>query len=343
MLILLTIFSGLISFFALGCLIKKSSKLGLIDIPNARSSHNKPTPKGGGLGMVLGVFAAIAAGFLINLIDSRIEYLLLISSFLAMAVLGFYSDRFNIPAFIRLILQVVIAAIIVYSMKNSLSSFEILGYRVTIGHLGVFLGIVWLVGITNFYNFMDGIDGLAAMQGIISGIAIAVFGIILGRQEVTFLGLILFGAVSGYLFFNITRAKIFMGDVGSYFLGFYIASIGLIDNRLLVPVALLLGVFIFDTVVTLITRIIRKEIWYEAHRSHFYQRAVSLEYSHVRVTFAISLITVLLAVIACAYLLEQSSSIRILLIAVTITVLVISALFVIYKEKNSQRVLAERG
>jgi Fuc2NAc and GlcNAc transferase len=215
-------------------------------------------------------------------------------------------------------------------------SFEVASFIITTGRVGAVFAVIWLVTVTNFYNFMDGIDGLAAAQGIVAGMGIASFGTILGIYPMVLMGAILFGASIGFLILNRSPAKIFMGDCGSYSIGIYIASFVLIDRRLLVPIVLLLGVFVFDATVTLIKRVISGEKVYRAHRDHFYQKAVSLGYGHLRVTAILSFIMVLLMAMACVYI-NALPLIQVLILIIAIIVLSTAATWVILKEKSIGR------
>lgn len=324
------ILSGAVSFAVSLWLIEKSRRFALLDIPNIRSSHNKVMPKGGGIGIVLGVLVAAGAYFLMNPFAIEARYIGIIAGSLSMAILGFLSDRFGISAFIRIILQVLIASAAVCFISIP-PSFEIGSHYFYMGIGGLLLAVLWLVSITNFYNFMDGIDGLAATQAAVSGIGIALLGLISGHKVLIPLGLILSGSTFGFLFLNFPPAKIFMGDTGSYTLGFYIASFALIDKRLLVPVALILGVFIFDTVVTLIRRIIKREKWLKAHKSHFYQRLTLLGYSHRTVTIALSAINIVLTIMACLYL-AAYGFFKLGIIILAVIILSSTALFTRFKE-----------
>ena len=340
MLIFIVILSGIISFLISLWLIKRTDKFGLLDIPNMRSSHEKPTPKGGGAGIVLGILFALTGYWLAGKIKMDIKYFVIIGGFLAVASVGFYNDRFNSSALSRIILQTFIASTMVWFMGSPVV-LEIGGHNFNIGYFGIIFAVIWLVGVTNFYNFMDGINGLAAMQGIIAGIGITIFGMILKDKSLIPMGLVLSGATAVFLILNFSPAKIFMGDAGSYALGLYIASFGLVDGRLLVPVVLVLGVFIFDTVVTLIRRIIKGERWYQAHRTHFYQRAVKLGYSHLQVTSVLSVISFLLTVMACIYL-QALPLVKISIIVVAVLGLFSLALWIILKEGKYKR-LKETG
>lgn len=302
MMFFFVVLAAAISFIVSSWLIHRVEKFGLIDVPNTRSSHTKPTPKGGGFGIAAGILVACAGCFWGGLIGpDRERCLVIVGGALAMAVLGFFSDRQDIPAGMRLLMQMIVASVAVFFIQPA-NHFLIAGWDIHVGPWGFLIALIWLVGMTNFYNFMDGIDGLAAMQGIIAGIGIAMLGLIIHLNNLVFLGLILSAATTGFLFLNFPRAKIFMGDVGSYQIGMYIASVALIDQALFIPVVLMLGGFIFDTVVTLIRRAIRRERLHQAHKSHFYQRAVQLGYTHCQVTTVASFVFIILVILSALYL-----------------------------------------
>jgi UDP-N-acetylmuramyl pentapeptide phosphotransferase/UDP-N-acetylglucosamine-1-phosphate transferase len=145
--------------------------------------------------------------------------------------------------------------------------------------------------VTNVYNFMDGIDGLAASQAIVAGLALAIAGTLVVNPLVAVGGGLLTAASAGFLVYNLPPARLFMGDVGSTFLGFSFAGLTLLGNigvgggRLPIELGpVLLAPFLFDSLVTLARRIMRGERWYAAHRSHYYQRLVSTGLSHGQVT-----------------------------------------------------------
>lgn len=301
LLLVVVLFSGVAAFLIDVWLIRKAESFGLIDMPNSRSSHDRPTPKGGGIGIVVGVFAALSISYAAGVIARDIRYGYIVGGSLAVGLLGFCSDRSDLPPVLRIVVQTLVAALVVFFI-GSPTSLTIAGHRFPIGPYGGAIATLWLVAVTNFYNFMDGIDGLAAMQTITAGIGIAVFGMMPQCGSLVPLGLTLAGASTGFLVLNAPPAKIFMGDVGSYFAGFYIASIALLDERYAIPTILLLGIFIFDPVVTLLRRIGKGEPWYRAHRNHLYQRAVCSGYSHSQVTAALSLLLFSFMGAACVYL-----------------------------------------
>jgi len=156
---------------------------------------------------------------------------------------------------------------------------------------------VWIVGLTNVYNFMDGIDGIAAVQGVVAGLVWAVAGVWLGSDVVLLFGLVLTGACFGFLLLNWAPAKIFMGDVGSAFLGFTFAvlplllihelpRLGNVAYAGVVPgfAVLVVWSFVGDGFLTLVRRILHGERVWQAHRSHLYQRLVQTGWSHARVS-----------------------------------------------------------
>ncbi len=289
----------LLSFLVCLWLRGRAARFGLLDLPNQRSLHDRPTPKGGGIGIACGLAAAFAVVDRLGLhLDGKI--LATLTGALAMGLLGFFSDRRNLSPLVRFTAQALIALVVLFLVGYPRALNIIFQFQ--IGLFGLLFGLIWLTAITNFYNFMDGIDGLAGMQAIVAGTAVAAFGFLLGSADLIPAGLLLAAAVAGFVVLNLAKNKIFMGDCGSYLCGFYLAAMGLSDVRLLVPVALVLSVFVFDTVVTLFLRARRAAPWYQAHHEHFYQRAVRLGYSHKQVTFCLTAVFLALALAAVGYL-----------------------------------------
>jgi UDP-N-acetylmuramyl pentapeptide phosphotransferase/UDP-N-acetylglucosamine-1-phosphate transferase len=164
--------------------------------------------------------------------------------------------------------------------------------QINFGYGGIFFTLFWIVWLTNAYNFMDGIDGLAGLQAFTAGIGWLVAGKILGINEAAFYGGVVAFSCAGFLFHNWEPAKIFMGDVGSAFLGFTFSVLPLLARNEkpeyghILPIigVLLLWLFIFDSVFTLVRRTLKKEKIWEAHREHVYQKLVIKGYSHRFVT-----------------------------------------------------------
>jgi Fuc2NAc and GlcNAc transferase len=255
---------------------------GLIDVPNERSSHATPTPRGGGVAIVIASYVMFAWLLASGSLDDR-AFIALLGG-LPVAAIGLADDHRRIPARARLAVHV-IAALWALAWLGGLPPVPI-GHtlwsgRVTGTVLGV-LGIVWSV---NFFNFMDGIDGIAASEGTFVPAA----GALLYMQALAPPGpaaaaLALAGACAGFLLWNWSPARIFMGDAGSGYVGYAIAVLALVAARQQ-PQALfawwiLGGVFFVDATVTLGRRLLRGEPAHQAHRSHAYQRLARRLASH---------------------------------------------------------------
>lgn len=306
--IVLLIFSTAISYIISSQLIRRGRKICMLDIPNERSSHYEPTLRGGGIGIVVSIIMSICLLFLANEIVPDKKHIAFILGLFAVSLTGYLSDKFNISIVTRLSIQIVISMLmVVFIGMIRFPVFQNMPF------LGVIITLIWITGLANIYNFMDGIDGLAAVQGIVLGAAAIVFGIALNNHFIMFFGAAIAGAVLGFLRLNITPAKIFMGDTGSYAIGFIAAAITLFDNRLFVPVAIVMGTFLFDTTITLIRRVVNGERWYEAHKSHFYQRALKLGYSHMQISAFLGSAAVVYLLLSIVYL-KGSFSIRLFML-----------------------------
>ncbi|HDR9585140.1 TPA: glycosyltransferase family 4 protein [Burkholderia stabilis] len=236
-----------------------------IDTPNWRSLHTIPVPRVGGWGIVP---AAVAASLVVGA-GSRIGYAL--AGMAALAVLSFIDDRRGLPASIRFAVHFVVAGVFVWSLRtgNGLWAVIILG-----------VATVWM---TNLYNFMDGLDGLAGGMALF-GFAAYAWAAAGHASELAVIAAALAGAALGFLVFNFHPAKIFLGDVGSIPLGFMAGALGLYGWRngvwpLWYP-AIVFSPFIADASLTLAKRAIRKEKIWEAHREHYYQRLVRMGMGH---------------------------------------------------------------
>lgn len=240
----------------------------IIDQPNHRSSHTRATPRGGGLGIVAACVLALAAATLTGWLEPRVAGALACG--LPIALTGYIDDRVSLSARLRLLVQA-LCALGALTLLSPLPTLELSGWTlpaaVTFGLY--FLATIWL---TNLFNFMDGIDGIAAGQAIAAGL---VWYVLLGPAIALPL-IVLAVAAAGFLVYNRPPARIFMGDVGSAFCGFYIMVATLAMGQqagLSWPLAWFLPVapFILDATLTLITRILRGQRPGQAHRSHAYQ------------------------------------------------------------------------
>jgi len=247
----------------------------ILDMPNTRSSHSVPTPKGGGLAITIVFYIGLL--YFQAEIENRLLYALL--SAIPIIVVSFIDDIIMISSKIRLLVQSVATIMALYFLGGvgylDFLLFEVNGIWVNII---AFFTIIW---ITNLYNFLDGIDGYAGAEAILVGLGIFIF-----FQNP--LGLVVIAASLGFLVFNWHKASIFMGDVGSATLGFIFAIFVFYDtsegNIYLWMV--LLSLFWFDATLTLIRRYKNGEIITEAHKKHAYQRLVQSGWSHSKVVWA---------------------------------------------------------
>jgi UDP-N-acetylmuramyl pentapeptide phosphotransferase/UDP-N-acetylglucosamine-1-phosphate transferase len=275
-----------------------SLRRNLLDIPNERSSHQRPTPRGGGLIIVLVSLATYV--FYTNSITNNFLWSYFLGAVL-IASISWLDDLFSI-SFIWRFLTHSLAAVIVISDLGYFREIYIPYFEQTnIGILGAFLTFFWIVWLTNAYNFMDGIDGIAAMQAVTAGIGWMVIGSILELNTASFYGGIIAFSSLGFLIHNWHPAKIFMGDVGSAFLGYTFAVIPLFVSKeksnyaSILPIisVLLVWFFIFDTILTFIRRSINKEKVWQAHRSHIYQRLVIAGHSHIKITNMFGILSIM--------------------------------------------------
>lgn len=282
-----------------------SSRFGLLDRPNRRSSHRTVVPRGGGVAIALAVLAALAlAG---GGLGSRARPVLLGS--VALAMVGLFDDRFSLSASVRVAAQLVVTVAVVLA----LGGLERLPLPPPLdwplGVLGAPLAVLWVVAVMNFFNFLDGIDGIAALQAAItaSGIALAAWD-----APLTLVAASIAGASLGFLPFNWAPASLFLGDVGSYFLGFTLAALPLAapsDRRAtaVLFVALSLWLFLADASFTLARRGLRGARVHEAHREHVYQKLADA-WGHARVTLSIGIASFTLTAVALLTLASGSAA-----------------------------------
>jgi UDP-N-acetylmuramyl pentapeptide phosphotransferase/UDP-N-acetylglucosamine-1-phosphate transferase len=283
-------------------------RLGFIDVPNRRSSHTAPTPRAGGAAFVVAVplLVLVASGWMgLPLLPG--EAALLVAS-LVVAAVGLADDRRGLPVRVRFSTHLLAAGILVLGGGWLHELQWPGGPSIYLGWLGVPATLFWLVGLTNGYNFMDGIDGIAGAQAVVAGAAAGLLALAQAELPIALYCWVVAGGALGFLTHNLPPARIFMGDVGSAFLGFTFAGLAVLSNEAggrPVPWAVwavLLAPFLFDTTLTLALRVARGERWYEAHRQHLYQRLVRAGWSHGRVTSVYLGADLFLAGLALAWL-----------------------------------------
>lgn len=257
----------------------------LVDVPNERSSHGVPTPSGGGIAVVA-VAAAAALAFGAATSDWSVVGPLLAGGLLVAGV-SLADDLGSVPSPYRLLVHAAAAAIAVVGFGPWETIAIPGGPEVVLGHLAAPLTFLWIVGLTNAFNFMDGIDGIAGGQALVTGLSWALLALGPDRTDVVVLGAAIAGAASGFLMLNWSPAKIFLGDVGSAFLGYCFAVLPLAIVRADPAGPWLAGFFVapflVDSMLTFLRRAARRENLFKAHRHHFYQRLVDAGLPHGRV------------------------------------------------------------
>lgn len=269
-------------------------RVNLFDVPNARSSHERPTPRGGGISIVVVALAATAFTPLLTDQSSLIPPLALVG-LAAVAAIGYWDDHADVPARWRFAVHALAAVLILYSLGD-VPAVPWWGGAIKLGLAGAMLagiGMVWLI---NLYNFMDGIDGIAAIEALT--VLMAAIAVLLVQGQPPPLELpVIAAAVAGFLVWNWPPASIFMGDAASGFLGALLGIVALVmsdqTDLNLWCWLILLAVFIADATMTLLRRMVRGERWYQAHRSHAYQRLSRRIGRHWPVTVGVAVVNVL--------------------------------------------------
>ena len=280
--------STLACWLALSVLLKHKCRALALDLPNQRSLHTQPTPKGGGIvivGMV--ILASVSLMWCVSGMDGIFAALGI--SALGFGALGWWDDHRSLRIRSKLLVEFAVGVIVVWliDLPRELQ-FSGLAIPALLPFLVVPIALLWIIWMTNLYNFMDGVDGLVASQAIFSSIVIAGWFLLYGDVGMALFCLALAGAGIGFLILNWYPARVFLGDVGSLTLGVVFALLALHGvAKYQMPVSaflLLYGLFLFDATVTLGRRCLTGERWWEAHATHFYQRAVRSGVGHARVS-----------------------------------------------------------
>lgn len=291
-LVCFSVASCVLSYVGILFLGRWAKRRQIVDVPNQRSSHTNPTPRGGGLAIVtvslLGVFIAWLQGP--SWSWQQLVGFLVGSGLIS--VVSWLDDLKGLSNRIRFAVHALGAILVIRSFgywdMTNIPMFVPLQLDHLLKYLGGPVTFFWVVGLTNAYNFMDGIDGIAGGQAVVAGLGYALLGWMLSIPLVGVLGALLAANSLGFLFHNWPPARIFMGDVGSAFLGYSFACLAVIGSKS-DPVMALSGVlvvwpFVFDTVFTFCRRLRNGEDIFSAHRSHLYQRLVISGLTHGTVT-----------------------------------------------------------
>ena len=262
-------------------------RLAVMDVPGQRSSHSRPTPRGGGAPIAVGLLAAaaIAGG------PEAVPFIIAVAFF---GAIGMLDDFRGLPARHRLVLQVAgsaaVAALLVTSDPLPLLALVAIALLIT----------VWVTGFVNAFNFMDGVNGISGGHALIGGLAYACLGEWQQDRFLVAAGLAIALGACAFLPWNIAKAQVFLGDVGSYSLGAALALLAATAVARGVPPEAALGplaLYLADTAWTLQRRARLGERWFEAHRTHVYQRWCDVGWSHQEVTLLTVAGTVLLSLL----------------------------------------------
>ncbi len=290
--------AGVLSFTLTGLFTAHARRTGRLDRPGARSSHATPTPTGAGLGVILALMltAALAAVLDDGAGSGVSTEWWLAGGALLLSALGFRDDAVGVPAGLRLLVQVLAAS----ALAVALGVTDV---------LWIALLVLWLTWTMNAFNFMDGSDGMAGVQGAFSGLLLAwAFLREPGAEGMAIMAAAVAGVCAGFLPWNLPTARVFMGDAGSVPLGWLISGLavaGAVGGIIAWPLVLLvLAPFYVDAGLTLLARIRRGERWYTAHRTHVYQRLIAQGWTHGQVLLAYTALN--LTIVAPAALLGMN-------------------------------------
>lgn len=318
--------------------------IGAIDIPtDERRMHKKPTPRIGGLAIFVGFMVAT----LVFCEPTSELYALWIGGGI-LVVLGVLDDIFRLSAWLKLIVQLFVAGIAV-CFGIVIDHITVFGATVQFGYFAIPITILWIAGLSNAINLIDGLDGLACGVSVITSISIFMVTLITGDTTSALITAILIGSCSGFLPYNKNPAKIFMGDTGALFLGYTLSIIsvqGLFKMHTVLAFLVPLSIFalpIFDTLIAIIRRVAHGQSPFHPDRGHFHHKLVDMGFTHkeaVRMLYAISGLAGLVAVVYTDAMFQESTTRIWKTLIILIVAIVIFILTYICMKKPSRRLLS---
>ncbi len=302
---------------------------GAVDIPkDSRRMHKKPTPRIGGVAIIFGFIVATLC-----FAEPSRQLFGTLAGAAIVAVMGFIDDCKDLNAKLKFVIQIIAALVVIYVGDIKIDVFtnpNVLSdnpYWVLPQWLSVGLTVIWIVFITNAVNFIDGLDGLAAGVSAIMSVSLVFISIRVGEYPIAILGIALMGSCFGFLPFNFNPAKIFMGDTGSTFLGFMLATLsiqGVFKSYAVISFAvplLILGLPLFDASFAMIRRILQGKSPMVADRGHLHHRLVDMGFSQKQTVFILYAISGVLGI--TAVLLAESGVLRALLLVICVLILLL--------------------
>lgn len=330
--------TALLSWWLLGRLAIWLSDRQIVDTPNERTIHAGTVPRGGGL-----VIVALLGVCLILVAITSGRYWVFGSLAVLLAAwssLSWWDDNASLSTRLRLGFQVLITVLTMaaFGYVNSIQlsdNFTI--YLAAAGAIVTFVGLLWM---TNLYNFMDGMDGLAASQTIIASLTLGFWFWQAGDPHLALVNMTLAAICYGFLVRNWHPAQIFMGDVGSISLGAFFATLFIFANTRyqfpIVSFALLFGVFVFDASFTILRRMVNHEKFWLPHNTHLYQRLSKVGINHAQIVIVNVILMLCCAMLASLSLIERD---RIgILIAIEVALMIVYAVAVYVIEKRGKKV-----
>jgi len=285
--ILAVALAAFLSFLLTGIATWYAGRRGLLDHPGERQSHTVVTPRGGGVGLVA---ALLIVSLLVSAGNSHGFWVqCIVPAVVVLAITGWWDDHASLGVGFRFFIQLAVSFYLLWCATNA-------GWMQ--GVIPMIMSGLFVIWMTNLYNFMDGSNGMAGLQGVFAASVLAVLFHLSGDDPFALFSLLLAACCAGFLPWNLGRARVFMGDVGSLALGFLFAAFmlyGTGTGAFDYPVALMLMLlFLTDATLTLLLRVIRGERWYNAHRQHLYQRLIAHGWTHTRVAMVYQVINLTL-------------------------------------------------
>jgi Fuc2NAc and GlcNAc transferase len=268
----------------------------ILDIPNDRSSHTQPIPRGAGITFFLSFNIVLGLLMWQQQLAMYYVYPVLLGGPVIL-ILGYWDDLHSLSAVLRLTFHFLAALFIFGLISAGFSKAVVISFLPNWPWLSAIFCILFIAWFINLYNFMDGCDGLATSIGMVGSGLIAILSYMAGNNDLAIIYVVLAYALAGFLIFNWHPAKVFMGDAGAYYLGYIFGSLALVskmyyDSSLYLHL-IIFGLFIVDATWTLLRRLFRRERVFQGHHMHAFQKLIDRGWGHARVTSLYILITVL--------------------------------------------------
>jgi UDP-GlcNAc:undecaprenyl-phosphate GlcNAc-1-phosphate transferase len=290
-------------------------RFGFLDLPEKRKIHMQPTPRLGGIALIIAFIITLLSALIIDVNFRNVFYpkiIGLLVVFLLITLLGLWDDLRGIKPIIKLFIQIVIALVLFYfGFRIVVFTNPFGGGQIQLSFwVSLFLTLFWILGVINAINLIDGLDGLATGVVFIAGLSLLFVGLYLKTPVTVVLLSILCGSSLGFLFYNFPPAKIFLGDTGSMFLGLILAITGLVGLQykvvtavtLIIPICALV-IPIYDTFLAIWRRLLKKSSVFIADKKHLHHRFLELGLTQRQVAVAIYLATIYFGIIAFLFVL----------------------------------------